>query len=129
MIAQLIDVHPALFRGKVPPCSELPEGWYPMADALCTAIESSMSPDQLKAFHIRQITQKAGMLRIYPAGISTTGIEYLINAVAEMSALTCMDCGSPGHLRKGGQDVTLCDFCEEERQIRINRRSQTRSAG
>jgi len=129
MIAQLIDVHPALFRGKVPPCSELPEGWYPMLDAFCTAIESSMSPDQLKVFHIRQIIPKAGMLRIYPGGISTMGIEYLINAVSEMSALTCMDCGSPGHLREGGQDVTLCDFCEEERQIRIKRRKQTRSAG
>jgi len=88
-----------------------------------------MSPDQLKAFHIRQITQKAGMLRVYPGGMSTMGVEYLINAVAEMSALTCMECGSPGHLRKGGQDLTLCDFCEEERQIRLNRRSQTRSAG
>ena len=100
-----------------------------MVDALCTAIEASMPPHQLKAFHIRQITQKAGMLRIYPAGISTMGVEYLINAVAEMSALTCMDCGSPGHLRKGAHDVTLCDFCEEERQIRINRRRPTRSAG
>jgi hypothetical protein len=100
-----------------------------MLDAFCTAIESSMSPDQLKVFHIRQIIPKAGMLRIYPGGISTMGIEYLINAVAEMSALTCMDCGSPGHLREGGQDVTLCDFCEEERQIRIKRRKQTRSAG
>jgi hypothetical protein len=69
------------------------------------------------------------MLRIYPGGISTMGVEYLINAVAEMSALTCMECGSPGHLRKGSHDVTLCDFCEEERQIRLNRRSQTRSAG
>ena len=28
MIAQLVDVHPALFQERIPPCSEVPEGWY-----------------------------------------------------------------------------------------------------
>src|ERR1700712_2379694 len=45
MIAQLINLHPALFRDRKPPCSELPEGWYALADAFCNAIEMTLSSD------------------------------------------------------------------------------------
>jgi hypothetical protein len=121
VIAQLVDTHPALFHQTIPPCSEVPEGWYAMADALCTAIEASMSPNELRYFHIRQIAEESGSLHVYPAGIWTEKVQSLINTVEKMSTLTCMECGSPGHVRHAHPRVTLCDFCEEERQIRANR--------
>lgn len=129
MLANLIDRHFFLFQGKTPPCSRLREGWYPLADALCTELESTMSLDELDAFHIRQITEEIGMLRIHRAGIRQIRVEQLIDTVEEISALTCSDCGSPGRLRKGNQFVTLCDFCEDERQIRATRYRQSRSIG
>jgi len=127
MITQLIEAHPTLFQGRVPPCSELPEGWYVMTNALCTAIESTVVPEALRVLNIRQIVVEAGTLRIYPGGMWTEAVSRLIQAVEKMSALICMECGSPGRLREGEPPLTLCDFCEEERQIRRRRRQQSRS--
>jgi hypothetical protein len=127
MIAHLVEAHPALFRGRVPPHSELPEGWYAMANAVCTAIESTVAPEELRVFNIRQIVVEAGTLRIRPSGMWTGAVAQLIQAVEKISALTCMECGSPGRRREGEKRLTLCDFCEEERQIRKCRHQQSRS--
>ena len=129
MLKTLVERHQTLFQGRIPPCSKLDEGWYPLVDALCSQLENSLSADEMRAFHIRQITSEVGTLRILRGGIRQLHVERLVDAVERLSAWLCVDCGSPGRLRKGKEPATLCDFCEMERQIRATRCDRSRSTG
>lgn len=68
-----------------------------------------------------QVKEKFGTLRFYISG----GDEYihgLVSMAESMSAVTCEECGSPGHRRDGGWIRTLCDKHENEYQERIRAR-------
>lgn len=62
---QLVAAHPKLFRGSQPEIwSDLPPGWYVLADELCCAIEAMLG-DTADKFAFRQIKEKFGELRVY----------------------------------------------------------------
>lgn len=60
-----------------------------------------------------QVKEKFGTLRFYYHG----GDDYvhgMVRMAEAMSAVTCEDCGAPGHQRGGGWIRTLCDHHEAE---------------
>lgn len=117
----LLQKHPRIFAGKEPSWSDLPEGWYRLLDALCTAIESSMTEDQLRDFRVTQVKEKFGGLRFYYCG-GTDLTEGLVDSAEDRSEKICMECGEPGKRRFGGCVVTMCDFCTAEAALRAARR-------
>ena len=64
-LSELVLTHPRLFRGKPPVvASDLPDGWFPIVDALCRGIEALLEsePERLE---VSQIKEKFGGLRFY----------------------------------------------------------------
>lgn len=117
----LLEKHPRIFAGKEPSWSDLPEGWYRVLDALCTAIETSMTDAELRDFRVTQVKEKYGGLRFYYSG-GTEITSGLIESAEECSEKICMECGDAGRQRSGGWVVTLCDFCTAEAALRVARR-------
>lgn len=117
----LLEKHPRIFAGKEPAWSDLPAGWFRLLDALCTAIESSMTETELRDFRVTQVKEKYGGLRFYCNGGSelTPG---LIEAAELRSEEICMECGDAGKRRSGGWVITMCDFCTAEAALRAARR-------
>ena len=65
-IARLVEAHPLIFRGKPPRIwSDLPDGWCALVDQLCSDIEGSLSPEELKTLKVQQIKEKYAGLRFY----------------------------------------------------------------
>lgn len=124
MLKTLVERHPSLFRGRIPPQSKLPDGWYPLVDILCTELETSLSPEEMETFHIRQITSEQGALRIASGGIRQVRVQNLVEAVERLSAWVCSECGSPRRFRTGSDRSTLCEFCEHEMLIRAAHQAQ-----
>lgn len=140
-LSELVLTHPRLFRGKPPVvASDLPDGWFPIVDALCRGIEALLEsePERLE---VSQIKEKFGGLRFYfslegaedmfldiqtDRGIRTIvghgdgppimeQIRSLVDAASLRSTTTCQDCGAPGvRAARGGWIATLCAVHAEE---------------
>lgn len=121
----LLEKHPRIFLGKEPSWSDLPEGWYKLLDALCSAIESSMTAEQLRDFRVTQVKEKFGGLRFYYSG-GNEMTEELIESAEIRSESICMECGDAGERRSGGWVITMCNFCTAEAALRATRRNNDR---
>ncbi len=83
------------------------DGWLPIIDKLCAAIEQRAIEDGLVPPYAMQIKEKFGGLRFYTYGNEVSHRDLI--TIAEVEAeKTCETCGKPGTLRTGGWLKTLC---------------------
>jgi hypothetical protein len=72
--------------------------------------------DEISQVIVEQVKEKFGTLRFYYQG----GDDYIDGLVAmaeSMSGVTCEECGNPGESHSGGWIRTLCQPCEEAREL------------
>jgi len=146
-IDDLVAAHPALFRGRAPSAfSDLPAGWYDLADRLCVDIEAELGAEPQR-FAVTQIKEKFGTLRFYFAlegaedfymdirgtdGVRTTvnradgpptmdRLRKLVRDASERSAALCQECGEVGQASvHDGWVQTLCTRHAQERAARVS---------
>lgn len=123
-LSRLIAAHPLLFRGAPPRvASDLPEGWYALADELCSGIENFLGPQRCGGLEVEQIKEKFAGLRFHialacaePAPPEMGAIRDLITQAAKASKATCQACGAPGRpAEHRGWLATLCEQHHAER--------------
>ncbi len=63
---------------------------------------------------LSQVKEKIGVLRVYASTPSSLRPEFeqRMEAAEELAAKTCMRCGAPGSMRRGGWLHVYCDACE-----------------
>lgn len=116
---------------------ECGDGWYNIIDQLCANIQHHIDwKQEQKEKYGRgegcsqvvavQVKEKFGTLRFYTSG-GDEEIFGMIRMAESMSAVTCEECGSPGHQRGGGWIRTLCDKHEEAYQERMRSREMKSS--
>lgn len=84
------------------------EGWLPIIDRLCTALQLDIDLNKTEQVEVMQIKEKFGGLRFY-TGPATKEQHDLINKAEKEADATCDVCGEPGKLRHGNWMVTRCD--------------------
>jgi hypothetical protein len=94
------------------------QGWYDIVDEVDKAI-TALFPD----YEVHQIKQKFGGLRYYCSKSGNERVQEIIRAAEAKAALTCENCGNPGHDQPTGDGYgfyvrTLCDPCELKYQER-----------
>ena len=116
---------------------ECGDGWFNIIDQLCANIQHHIDwAQEQKEKYGRgegcsqvvavQVKEKFGTLRFYTSGGDDT-IYGMIRMAESISAVTCEECGSPGHQRSGGWIRTLCDKHEEAYQERMRSREMKSS--
>ncbi len=114
---------------------ECGDGWFNIIDRLCANIQHYIDWQNKKNHEKHpvveqvvavQIKEKFGTLRFYYDGGDDT-IGGMIRMAESMSAVTCEECGSPGHQRSGGWIRTLCDKHEEAYQEQMRSREMKAS--
>ena len=117
---------------------ECGDGWFNIIDRLCSNIQHHVDWAQLqKEKYGRgegctqvvavQIKEKFGTLRFYTNG-GNEQIYGMIRMAESMSAVTCEECGAPGHTHGGGWVRTLCDVHEAAYQEK-QRQYEMKSSG
>jgi len=107
------------------------DGWYNILNALMGNIQHHIDWNnknvekgykqykQVPQVTVDQVKEKFGTLRFYYTGGDEV-INGMVRMAESMSACTCEDCGNTGEQRGGGWIRTLCQPCEEKREL--NRR-------
>ena len=121
--------YPQLFGPETEPRAihawgfECGPGWLPIIDRLCADLVDIIREEGLAGFHILQVKEKHGSLRVHAAG-GNDRVWDRIDAAEDQSAITCEACGAHPHpIRdRNGWLSTCCDPCL--REIRSTRRSQ-----
>lgn len=73
-----------------------------------------------------QIKEKFGGLRIYLSNVREESVYDVVDKYECIAARTCMECGKPGKLLRGGWMVTLCPkHTDEEMECRKSRLNST----
>lgn len=112
---RLVESHPLLFRGAHPRVwSDLPDGWLPLVDELCTGIESILGQERCALFKVEQVKEKFGSLSFYfaldcasPAEMDA--VRELVRTAEAASVVTCQKCGARGERDTRARWVaTLC---------------------
>ena len=104
-------------------------GWWPVIETLCTNIQNHIDwkQEQKEKYNrgegceqviVAQIKEKFGGLRFYYNG-GDDAIDGMVRMAESWAARSCEECGSPGKARSGGWIRTLCDFHEEQHQLKI----------
>lgn len=91
------------------------DGWLSVVDEALTEIEqavSEMSPTERAAFHISQIKEKFGGLRLYYHPRNAR-IDAIVSQATKRAFLTCEECADFGmlHLFGGHLYATRCRAC------------------
>lgn len=102
---QLVDKHPLILRGTGWP--GVGDGWLPIIDKLCTAIQARVAEKDLPQLKALQIKEKFGGLRFYTDKYHA--FRDLIAHAEDEAGVTCEVCGKPGTLRSNGWTKTACD--------------------
>ena len=134
MVETLVAKYPKLFAREGPRRNlgvNFGDGWYPLLDALCEAIQAQCEkidlPPKMYPF-VEQIKEKFGTLRFYVSGVAHDGpgdfdkellgdcdeaIYNLIGNAEQESSVTCETCGKPGKQRRkeSGWIKTWCEDC------------------
>ena len=117
---------------------ECGDGWYNIINQLCANIQHYTdwnNENHAKGYKqykevpqvvAVQVKEKFGTLRFYYDGGDDT-ISGMVRMAESMSAVTCEECGSPGHQRNGGWIRTLCDKHEEAYQEQMRSREMKAS--
>lgn len=101
------------------------KGWFLLIDELCSKLETY---DSVIA---AQVKEKFGGLRFYIAGVPTELFDEIHELIREFEAKsfeTCETCGQPGERRGGSWIRTICDKCDEQRQIFLRIRDEGKYA-
>lgn len=106
MRQQLVDKHPLILSEHGWP--GVGDGWLPIIDKLCTAIQERIIEKGLSQLHAVQIKEKFGGLRFY-TDANYDDFRDLILAAENEAYKTCEECGKPGTLRTNGWMKTACD--------------------
>jgi len=87
-------------------------GWYNILRCFLRLVlhEKEHSPEKFEEFHVYQIKEKFGTLRVYLSS-TTEKVVAAVQYAELLSSCTCETCGRPGERRGGGWISTLCDRC------------------
>ena len=89
--------------------------WYPVLEKGFADISEIIKRDGIEGFHITQVKEKFGGLRVY-CNFYTDEIDKVINRMEEEVSHICEECGSTeGHLITRGWMQTLCPVCYEKK--------------
>ena len=117
----MMRAHPTLFialtsRTPTGECFECGDGWQQIVDEASGALTALASAARAKGFHVVQVKEKMGTLRIYVTGDVPAGADEVIEAARARSEVTCEWCGRPGQLRwEDGWARTVCTLCRVKR--------------
>jgi len=123
MLHSLPFLFPRLFLGKEPPAITIADGWQRLVIDMCAAIDVALPNGMVEGFYIDSIKEERARLRVCYSGTYTPEVANIIDAIEDRSATVCEDCGETGRQRIDGWMRCLCDFCEKERLIRLDRRA------
>ncbi|HEV7337470.1 MAG TPA: hypothetical protein VGO06_15985 [Bosea sp. (in: a-proteobacteria)] len=87
-------------------------GWFSLIEETLEAIDASLLPEEVEAFHISDIKEKYGTLRIYTAN-APDAVEAIIEIAERRSALTCDRCGDYGRVQGRGWLACRCGRHEQ----------------
>ena len=73
-------------------------------------------PESIPQVTLDQVKEKFGTLRFYYSGGDDV-IDGMVRMAESMSGVTCEECGNPGESRGGGWIRTICEPCEEAREL------------
>jgi hypothetical protein len=89
------------------------EGWLPLVIETCELLEASVPPQERSDYHIVQIKEKWGELRIHMTKTNPLMYEILMSARSK-SMNICEVCGQPGVLTKGlGNGFLVQTVCQK----------------
>ena len=124
--AELFKRHPKIFSDLK--WMECDDGWFDLIDMLCQVIQNEWNNHSYRMTEEEkaegqplavQVKEKFGGLRFYIVGGNANEVIYGAIRMAEcMSFKICESCGVPGHKQPGGWIKTLCDPCQEKRNVR-----------
>ncbi|MEC4721728.1 hypothetical protein RY831_21400 [Noviherbaspirillum sp. CPCC 100848] len=123
MLHSLPFLYPRLFLGKEPPSITISEGWQRLVIDMCAAIDAALPNGMVEDFYIESIKEERARLSVRYHGTFTPEVANIIDAIEDLSTTVCEDCGEAGRQRSDGWMRCLCDFCEKERLIRLNRKN------
>lgn len=98
-------------------------GWLAIIEELCEDLAQIVQQDRLAGFHVLQVKEKLGSLRMHVAGGNTRAWDR-IDRAEDASIITCEACGASPHPIRNhdGWFSTCCDPCL--RELRSRRRFQ-----
>ena len=145
LIDELVVRFPRLFRGRPPPSSDLPTGWYELAVELFIDIDRFLDDQASERFEVLQVEERFAGLRVYwKLGAQQTNVVDLfaarrgqsvclgtqrsdtlfervkarVNAAAVQASRTCQMCGQPGSSGNSkGWMRTLCGGCSQATRL------------
>lgn len=95
---------------------DLPPGWRALCLSLDNDIQQLEEQGIVKGFHVEQLKEKFGELRLYfncEAGYNE--VDKLIDDYAHISSFTCCSCGTfPATRQSTGWILPFCDACAKE---------------
>ena len=94
-------------------------GWDALVESLVVMINLELEKNPELKFHVEEIKEKFGTLRVCATG-GNRRIEGMIMMAEDMSASVCEVCGSLGTLcSNGGWQKTLCEDCALKLQYTV----------
>lgn len=113
-MSAIIHAFPRLFRGEPPSIPGwVRPGWNGLVRDLLQKIDAELTDAEAADFHLVQVKEKYGTLRIYcqaPESSVRARIVPFIREAEKASETICDRCGKPGQLRDiDGWFSTLCD--------------------
>ena len=98
---------------------EFPKGWkISFAEKMCEEIQIVLEKyDCIKDFHIDQLKEKYGSMRLYFGGLKDAcynAVEDIVSKYEGISAKTCCECGKPATKISKGWICPYCDECAEK---------------
>ena len=84
------------------------EGWFPIIDRLCTALQTEIDMRGLEQVIAKQVKEKFGGLRFYTDNFHGE-LQYLVDNAENEADRTCDVCGEPGKIRGTGWLMARCD--------------------
>lgn len=120
----LTDLYPQQFPWRRFCGFRMGRGWKPIVEKACREIQQTLSTDDLRRFHWRQIKEKCGRLVMYfgpppmaPDTLTPAARERaqeIVEYAQEEAERTCELCGAPGS--RDAEDIyVLCDACRESK--------------
>ena len=104
---------------------EVGDGWFNLLDQLMGNIQhhidwKNRDGEVVSQVTLDQVKEKFGTLRFYYTGGDDV-IDGMVRMAESMSGVMCEECGNPAESKSGGWIRTICNPCEELREITIAR--------
>jgi hypothetical protein len=99
---------------------ECGDGWFDIIYELAKKINiewEKLNEEDQKTCYVQQVKEKFASLRWYQT-LETKAMTKAIQQAEHKSEKTCEDCGNPGSTKGTGWFFTLCDVCNDARELR-----------